>query len=491
MAVPMEQRYKNLTILHSNDLHGDFLSENVDEKLLGGISMLSGYVSQVRASTPNTLYCIAGDMLQGSLIDTEFKGISTIEIMNIMNPDIVSLGNHEIDYGLSHLLFLERCAKFPIVCANLFIRNPYTRLFNSHKIIEMDGMRILFIGIITQEVLFNIRTDNLLSKLVDVEDAAKEVERICNAYRDIDIDFTVLLTHIGFAEDKALAALLDPEWGVDLIIGGHSHTVLEAPEEVNSIVIAQAGVGTSQIGRFDIVVDTDTNSISSYEWQLIPINSEHCPRDPQLEETITRFKQTVDDKYDSVLCRFPRVLTHPDRYRETELGNLLSDILEERLGVDLVLLGSGSIRKPKAGPVFTRRGLAEIFPYDDRGMAVKVTGGQLKRMLAYVLDDAMLDGGHGEFYQISRSLRLTYNRASRCIEQLEFNGKPVGDDDILRVALQDYHYKNFSDFFNVPVEELPDSKPTVLTTSIMDVLEEFLATTHQPSAQVDGRITVA
>ncbi|MFQ7552487.1 MAG: hypothetical protein ACLRMZ_22005 [Blautia marasmi] len=62
----------------------------------------------MRRDNPNTLYMIAGDMFRGSLIDTEFKGISTIEIMNVLGPDIVSLGNHELDYGIAHLLFLER-----------------------------------------------------------------------------------------------------------------------------------------------------------------------------------------------------------------------------------------------------------------------------------------------------------------------------------------------------------------------------------------------
>ena len=74
--------YKKLTLLHSNDLHGDFLAEQVDESLVGGVSRLSGYVNQVRNEEANTLYCIAGDMFRGSVIDSEFKGISTIEIMN-------------------------------------------------------------------------------------------------------------------------------------------------------------------------------------------------------------------------------------------------------------------------------------------------------------------------------------------------------------------------------------------------------------------------
>jgi 5'-nucleotidase len=82
-----------------------------------------------------------------------------------------------------------------------------------------------------------------------------------------------VMTHIGFEEDKKLAALLDPEWGVDMIIGGHSHTFLEQPAEVNNILIAQAGVGTDQIGRFDIVVDDDTNSIVEWKWQLLPVDN--------------------------------------------------------------------------------------------------------------------------------------------------------------------------------------------------------------------------
>ena len=78
----LQQRHlKKLTILHSNDLHGDFLAEQVDSELAGGVSMLSGYINKVRNEEKNVIYAIAGDMLRGSIIDSEFKGLSTIEIM--------------------------------------------------------------------------------------------------------------------------------------------------------------------------------------------------------------------------------------------------------------------------------------------------------------------------------------------------------------------------------------------------------------------------
>jgi len=481
---------KPLTLLHSNDLHGDFLSGQVDQQLLGGISMLSGYVSKVKAQRRNALYCIAGDMLQGSLIDSESKGISTIEIMNMLSPDIVSLGNHEIDYGLAHLLFLERCAKFPIVNANLFIKNPCTRLFKSHKVMKIGGMKVLFVGIVTQEVMSSIRLDNLLGSLVDVEDAAREVGRICNAYRSVDIDFTILLTHIGFEEDKRLAALLDPIWGVDVIIGGHSHTILERPEVVNDILIAQAGVGTKQIGHFDIVVDTDRNCVHSYDWRLVPIDSAHCPRDTQLENTIARFQRQVDEKYDHVLCRFPRALTHPSRYQETELGNLVSDALRDSLGADLVLFGSGAIRKNQAGPLLTRGGLMELMPYDSRVYLLKITGAQLRRMLAHVLRDEILEGGHGEFYQLSRGFRVCYDRAAGAFSRFDLGGRPVGDDQVLCVGLQEYHYMNFERFFGLPLTALAQGKGVVAATSLLDVLEEYFMAANHPDAQVEGRLVV-
>ena len=153
---------KKIAILHSNDLHGDFLAEQVDEKLVGGVSMLSGYIESVRKEEPNTLYVIAGDMFRGSVIDSEYKGLSTIEIMNALAPDVVTIGNHEVDYGIAHLLFIEKCARFPIINANLYIKNTATRLFTPYKIFRVDGMNILFIGVITQDVINQTKSESLV-----------------------------------------------------------------------------------------------------------------------------------------------------------------------------------------------------------------------------------------------------------------------------------------------------------------------------------------
>ena len=480
---------KKLTLLHSNDMHGDFLAENVDEKLVGGVSMLSGYINKVRQEEQNVIYAIAGDMFRGSIIDSEYQGISTIEIMNLLGPDIVTLGNHEVDYGIAHLLFLEKCAEFPIINANLHIKTNNARLFEPCHIIQIDGMKILFIGILTESVIAQCKTDGLVGTFVNVEDAAEEIGRICNTYNPIDIDFTVLLTHIGFEEDKKLASLLDPAWGVDVIIGGHSHTFLTEPCEVNGIPIVQAGIGTDQIGRFDILIDTDNNCIDSYTWRPIPITSENCPRDTAMEEVIGTYKSRTDAKYGRIVTKFVRQLTHPTRIRETELGDLFSDILKDSLGTDIFLLGSGSIRNEQLGPVVTKGDLHECFPYDDAVHMVYVTGAQLKHMIKHMLRDSVFAGEHCEFYQLSRGLVVEYDQATHSFLRFEFEGEPVDDEKVYTLGLQHFHYLNMKDSFDITLDELKKNhNDRMVATSCTQVIEECLQNGQHQNASGEGRL---
>ena len=482
---------KRITILHSNDLHGDFLAEEVDAHLIGGVSMLSGYVGKVRKEEKNAIYCIAGDMFRGSVIDSEFRGISTIEIMNMLAPDVVTIGNHEIDYGIAHLLFLEKCAKFPIINANLHITTNHARMFKPHHVIEIDGMKILFIGILTESVLSMAKKEELIGDFVDIHDAVTEVERICNAYRSMDIDCTVLLTHIGFEEDKQLAAQLDPTLGVDIIIGGHSHTFLEKPEVVNGILITQAGTGTDQIGRFDLEIDTDSNSIHSFQWTSIPITAEHCPRDMALEEILDRYSSVAEDKYARVVTRLKRQLTHPSWYQETELGGFLADVLQESLRLDMMLVGSGSIRVTELGPIVLLSNLTECIPYDDAAIALWVTGAQLKKMILYMLRDEVWDGSHCEFFQFSEGVRIVYDKLSHTLKEFSLHSEQIEDEKIYKIGLQYYFYLNMKEFFSVSREEIAENgKPRRVATSCREVLDEYLSCHQNLDHKIGGRLKI-
>ncbi len=476
MDYQLGERYKKLVLLHSNDMHGDFMAQSVDESLVGGVAMLSGYINKVKEEEKNTLYCIAGDMFRGSVIDSEYRGLSTIEIMNMLSPDVVTLGNHEVDYGVAHLLFLEKCAVFPIINANLHIKTNNARLFDPYLIKEIDGMKILFIGVLTEQVIAQTKNDGLVGTFVNISEAAYEIGRICNAHNALDIDFTVLLTHIGFEEDKKLAAMLDPAWGVDVIIGGHSHTFISEPAVVNGIPIVQAGTGTDLIGRFDVIVDTDTNSIADFKWQSIPINAGNCPVDEDIAKLIGSYKSRTDAKYGRVVTRFNRKLTHPCRTQETELGDLIADALKFSLGLDIMLLGSGSIRTEEMGPIVMLGNLTESFPYDDAVFMVKVTGAQLKQMVKHTVRDEVWAGAHSEFYQYSEGLHMVYSREDREFREFTFDGQEVDDNRLFSVGLQLYHYNNMENSFGIKPEELLKNAPRrTVSTSSRQVIEEYLS----------------
>ncbi|QRN85718.1 bifunctional metallophosphatase/5'-nucleotidase [Clostridia bacterium] len=486
----MKKNTKKFTILHSNDMHGDFLAEarQGSGRLVGGLALLSGYLNKVREEEENVIYVVAGDMVQGSLIDSEYKGVSTIEIMNYLSPDVVTLGNHELDYGLPHLLFLEKVANFPIVNANLYMKKYGKRLMEPYFIMSIAGFSILFIGVITEKVMDALALDQLIGTFVSTEDAAEEIGKICNTYKNNDIDLTIALTHIGFESDIELAKMLKPEWGVDMIIGGHSHTILEQPEKVNDILITQAGVGTDQIGRFDIVVDDDTNSIIEWKWELVPINNAISEVDKSLQDFIDNYKNKVDEKYNVIITRFSEKLTHPRREIETSLGNMIADALADVSDTEVVLIGSGSIRVNELGPVVTLGGLKACFPYDDSLTRYSITGKQLRRIFSYIMRLENRDG-EGECYQTNSRIKVVYSDLSSEIVSITMDGIPVVDDQTYTITLQGYHFANSKANLDISNEELLALEgSTVVSTSAYQVLEEWLRDHQNGTRKIEGRI---
>ena len=479
-----------LTILHSNDIHGDFTPEEKDGVLSGGIARLAGYINQVRNDEDHVIFAVAGDMFKGSIIDSEYRGISTIELMNMLYPDVATLGNHEIDYGLAHLLFIEKCATFPIINANLFITTNHTRLFNPYFVIKKGDLKILFIGILTDEVLASTKSEAVIGSFVDVREAAEEVGIICDSYKTVDIDYTVILSHIGFDKDQELASLLSKEYGVDLIIGGHTHTLLTEAVEVNGIKIVQAGTGTDQIGRIDLTFEKGGRGLTEFRYQIVPINENTCEEDPYVKELFENYKSNTDQKYRQVLTTFKRKLTHPARNQETELGNLFADMMQEDSSFDLMILGSGSLRLPELGPVLHVEDLKVFFPYDDALHLLEVTGEQLKRMVAFILRDEAWEG-HTEFYQFSKGFHVKWSKSRHEFLEFTFHDQPVADDDRIKIALQDYHFNNFTEFFGVPAEEVfKNRRPRIIAVSCCGIYEEMFMNRRNIDAHVEGRITI-
>ena len=480
----------HITILHNNDMHGDWLPQMTDGKETGGLARLAGYIRKTRRENPNTVYAIAGDMFRGSIIDQEYLGMSTIDMVNMLRPNVVALGNHEVDYGLAHLLFLEKCAYFPIVNSDLFVTTNNKRLFTPYLNLEVGGVKIMFMAILTNEVLATTKSEKVIGSFVNMKNARKEIGVICDNYRNEDTDLTVLLTHIGYENDLALAGQLDPAWGVNMIIGGHSHTYMDKPTIVNNVPIVQAYTGTDFIGRFDIEYDENEHVLKNWTWECVPINEDTSPIDPVMQEVVDGYKSLTDRKYHRVVTRFHRMLTHPSREQETEVGNLYADLMVEDSSFDIMMFGSGAIRKKEFGPVIEYQDILENTPFDSPVWMLTLSGKQFRKVILYMLRDEAWTG-ETEFFQFSKGVHIRYRKSTHQLEDLSFRGKEIRDDDILTIGLQHYHYSNIKTSLGLTLEEVSMiRKPKVVASSVNNIVEEFFANHQDLDSHVEGRIEI-
>ncbi|MBQ3291489.1 MAG: bifunctional metallophosphatase/5'-nucleotidase [Mogibacterium sp.] len=489
----MSKKLKKLTLLHSNDIHGKFTGKKDENgKLSCSLAQVAGYVNKIKEEQPDTLYCIAGDVFQGSLIDSDFQGLSTMEILNMLPIDIMSLGNHELDYGISHMLFVAKCADFPIVNTNFKIRTNGSHMFEPYHIVEVDGFHVLFIGLLTENIVDQTKAEGLVGSFVTVEDPAAEVTRITSMIREsgLKVDLTVLLTHIGYDADVELAKTIDPECGVDVIVGGHSHTYLKEPTICNNILIVQAGMEDTHIGKLDMVIDTVNKSIDSWEWEMVPVDEEHCPTDKLVKAMVGTYELEIDAKYSEVVTRLSRKLDNYGRGNATELGQLYADCFRDALNFDVMLLASSSMRCYYLEMTVTLQDLRESYPYDGKIYRLNLSGKQLKRMIKYMLRDEVLVDWKETFYQTSSSMKILYNYDSGEL-QLWVNGKEIEDDTLYVTGMQEFYFANSEIGFGMTLDEMQENgEARVATTDAFGALRDYLSVHKNLGGKIDDRFIV-
>lgn len=490
----MDDQIKRITLLHSNDIHGKFTGKTDENGLVkGSLAQLSGYITKAKSENPRTVYCNAGDAFQGSLIDSDFQGLSTIEILNLIDIGALSLGNHELDYGISHMLFASRFADFPIVNANFLVKSNRRHLFKPYQVVSLDGIDIMFIGLITKDIIDQTKAEGLVGTYVTVEDAEQEIRRArarAIEQKGFNPELTVLLTHIGYDADIELARSLDPELGVDIIVGGHSHTYLDKPTVENGILIVQAGMENTHLGRFDIDFNTESRKIESWKWELIPVDEEHCPTDKFVRAMVNTYMLDIDEKYGRIITRLRRTLDNYGRGNATEVGQMFADAFADSLDVDVMFMASSSTRCYSLDLTVTLQDLREAYPYDGKIYKVKVTGEKLRRMVRHMLRDEVLNDWEDVFYQTSRDLHIVYDRDTGDLS-LEFRGKPVRDDQIISIGLQEFYYVNSEIGFGMTPEEVSElGGAKVISVDAFETLKDYMSEHSGLGGRVDNRLII-
>ena len=250
----------SLTILHTNDTHSQVEPTNPKAEKdanLGGYARRMGFIAQEREADPNLLLLDAGDFSQGSPYFNYFRGRVEVDAMNRMGYDAATFGNHEFDNGVDTLAMLVRLAKFPFVCANYDVKgSALDGLVKPYVVLHRGGLKIGVIGV-------GVAPDDLIAKDnfagITYLDPLPIVNETADMLRnEKGCDLVIVLSHLGTdntqsVSDEALAPQLR---NVDIVIGGHTHHVIDGKRiqdsEAHEVVLSQMGKAGMRVGKIKV-----------------------------------------------------------------------------------------------------------------------------------------------------------------------------------------------------------------------------------------------
>lgn len=422
-----------IVIVYQNDFHGKLHPSKGDGEERGGLARLAGLVDRWRADYPGSvLWLDGGDTWHGTNLANFFEGQAVVEAFNLAGLDAMVLGNHDFNYGLDGLAERVEQAAFPVISANIVPEDGGQRLVAPSHLFEVGGLQVAVFGLTTPSTPLSTLPSNVtgLTFSGPVEVAA----HIVPALRE-QADLVVALTHLGLPADLELASEVA---GIDVIVGGHSHTVLEEPIQVGDTLIVQAGEYGQHLGVLQLAVEE--GRVVDYAGWLEPVTSE-APTHSTVAAAIQRWDEPLYDRINEKVAYIDEHL--PGDYelmrtQETRLGNLLTDIAREVAGADLALLNGGSIRAPLEAGDVTRGDLTTILPFDNTLVALRVSGQQIKEALEHSLAPYPLPWGG--FLQVS-GLHLTFDPAAPAgarVRDIVVAGEPLVLDRDYTVATNSF-----------------------------------------------------
>lgn len=255
-AKPMEGK---LVVVHTNDMHGYY--ETTETSI--GIAGVAGLKNYYEAQGADVLLLDAGDFSQGSTLVSYYKGKNAAEYMAAAGYDAVSMGNHEFDYSFDALLDNMKVltdAGVKVIDANVINKETGKSYFDANAVFEFDGIKVGIFGLDTSETLTKASPSNVKAvNFLDKEEMFKEAQAQVDELKSAGCDYIIALTHLGVDEESVgrrstdLAAAVK---GIDLIVDGHSHTVIDGGEKVGDTVIVSTGSYLANVGT--VVIDKET-----------------------------------------------------------------------------------------------------------------------------------------------------------------------------------------------------------------------------------------
>ncbi len=515
-----------LTIIHTADIHSrlfpyTFVPNRFDQGYgllpqnapFGGMARITTIAKRERAKAARSLWLDSGDCFQGAPVFNMFKGEAEMRALSLAGMDGAVVGNHEFDLGVNNLVEqIDSWAQYPLLAANYEFDDPpnperlsLKDVVQPYVIYDVDGLKVGVIGMGNWSSMTGIFEGGNSLGIRPIDDAEVVTEYV-RLLRPV-VDVLVLVSHLGLNEDEALSSAVDPEDGVglstipldgvDVILGGHLHIVLNPPKEIEhpdgtKTVLVHSGAFAKYVGRLDLVVHVgadntqpDTRSkVTAYAYDNIPVDSTVKP-DPEITELLWPYSVALNKAIDldgvfAYICKSTgttattpcgeKILRNDLSGGDSQLGNLVARSMQVRSGVEaeLAITNSLGIRADfEPGPL-TIEQMYNVFPFENSITVMYLSGSELQETLDFVARKSAGRGCRAQAQVAGVFFDMVCkgdcpNGATSCAKNVVLgddcrtNGDPDADIDpqkcppiepngLYRVAVNDYIAKGGSGF---------------------------------------------
>ena len=494
----------SLTVLHTNDFHARFepiskydsgcsAEDNTEGKCFGGSARLQTAIEEARSRTNNSILVDGGDQFQGTLFYTYYKGSLAAEMMNQMGYDAMTVGNHEFDDGPEVLRGFMDAVNFPVLMSNADVSGEpmlHDKLAKS-TVIERGGEKLGLIGLTPQD------TDELASPGPNIifTDPVQAVQGEVDKLTEMGVNKIIVLSHSGYGVDQKVAA---ETTGVDIIVGGHTNTLLSNTNEraegpyptmVGSTAIVSAYAYGKFLGELNVTFDDDGNITEAKGEPLIMDGGVHeheatkariaeaaAPLEEIRQRVVANTAEAIDGERGS--CRA----------MECAMGNIIADAMLDRVkdqGIQIAIQNGGGIRASIDAGDVTMGEVLTVLPFQNTLSTFQVSGETIIAALENGVSQH--EEGAGRFPQVAGmtyAFDVSKEPGSR-ISDVMVGGAPIDPAKMYGVVSNNYvrnggdGYKMFRDAMNA-YDYGPD---------LADVTAEYMAKMGPVKPMLDGRIT--
>lgn len=494
----------SLTILHTNDFHARFepiskydsgcsAEDNTAGECFGGTARLVTAIADARARSNNSILVDGGDQFQGTLFYTYYKGTMAAEFMNKLAYDAMTVGNHEFDDGPEVLKGFMDAVDFPVLMSNADVSNEplLAGVLNKSVVIERGGEQLGLIGLTPEN------TDELASPGPNVTftDPIAAVQAEVDALTEMGVNKIIVLSHSGYSVDQEVAANTT---GVDVIVGGHSNTLLgddenaagPYPTMVGDTAIVQAYAYGKFLGELNVTFDDAGVLIEASGAPLLIDGT--VAEDADTVARVAELAIPLDEIRNKVVAETAAAIEGDRsvcRAMECPMGNLIADAMLERVmdqGVQIAFQNSGGIRASIDAGEVTMGEVLTVLPFQNTLSTFQVTGETL--VAALENGASQHEEGSGRFPQVAGVtfvVDLSAEPGSRISDVM------VGDAAIDPAAIYGVVSNNFVRNGGDGYDMFRDAMNAYdFGPDLADVTAEYIAENAPYQPYTDGRITM-